>query len=89
MFTLLFLGPTLADAVIIACDEQNWDVSVDMDVVEQLYPGSKTSSIYLGEDTCPGVVNGSLLVFQQGLRECFTSERVTFFFRLRSLFCVA
>ncbi|KAH3842037.1 hypothetical protein DPMN_115525 [Dreissena polymorpha] len=42
-----------------------------------LYPSARASDIYLGENTCMGVESWNHVVFQQGLRECLTSETVT------------
>ncbi|XP_053390258.1 CUB and zona pellucida-like domain-containing protein 1 isoform X1 [Mercenaria mercenaria] len=45
-----------------------------MNKIRHVYPTAKASDIYLGENKCKGVENGDILIFQQDLSECLTSE---------------
>ncbi|KAH3842070.1 hypothetical protein DPMN_115558 [Dreissena polymorpha] len=48
-----------------------------MGMLRRVYPSARASDIYLGENTCLGVDTWYYVMFQQGLRECLTSETVT------------
>ncbi|XP_060591027.1 deleted in malignant brain tumors 1 protein-like isoform X2 [Ruditapes philippinarum] len=66
----------LEDSVKVSCNVNGWDIKVDMGILKQVYPGSKPTDIYLGENTCNGLYSWNVLTFNQGLRECLTSETI-------------
>lgn len=70
--------PHIDDVIHVNCNENGWDIRIDMYRLREIYPGAKASDIYLGENTCTGTENWRYLNFQQGLRECLTSETVRF-----------
>ena len=67
---------SIFDAVTVNCSTQSWDVQVNMNVVQHIYPGAMSTNMYLGKLTCTGMDYGQLVIFTYGLRECFTSEIV-------------
>ncbi|KAH3842061.1 hypothetical protein DPMN_115549 [Dreissena polymorpha] len=69
-------GYTIQDAIRVGCSETGWDIQVDMGMLRRVYPNARASDIYLGENTCTGVESWYRVVFQQGLKECITSETV-------------
>lgn len=75
-----FADFTLSEAVSVNCSDQNWNINVDLDIVRKFYPATLTSGLYLGQITCKGTEDDDILSFQQGLRECFTSEIVSRFY---------
>ncbi|XP_053391822.1 CUB and zona pellucida-like domain-containing protein 1 [Mercenaria mercenaria] len=54
-----------------------WNISIDLSILKQLYPTVTPSNIYFGDNSCRGKVIRTTLVFQQGFRDCLTSERVS------------
>ena len=68
----------LTDGIDASCDEFGWDIKVDLDALRCLYPDIdiRGSDIYLGKNLCHGEENGDVLTFNQGLRDCLTSEIV-------------
>ncbi|XP_052276796.1 deleted in malignant brain tumors 1 protein-like isoform X2 [Dreissena polymorpha] len=69
-------GYTVQDAIRVGCSERGWNIQVDMGMLRRVYPSARASDIYLGENTCLGVDTWYYVMFQQGLRECLTSETV-------------
>ncbi|XP_052276800.1 deleted in malignant brain tumors 1 protein-like [Dreissena polymorpha] len=69
-------GYTVQDAIRVACSETGWDIQVDKSILRHLYPSARASDIYLGENICVGFESWNRVVFQQGLRECLTSETI-------------
>ena len=67
----------LQDSIKSHCTPNGWDISVDMTILRKLYPGAKASEMYIGENSCRGTESGNTVRFEQGLRECLTSEIVT------------
>ena len=65
------------DSIKSHCTPNGWDVSIDMNSLRKIYPGAKASEIYMGENSCRGTESGNTVRFEQGLRECLTSEIVT------------
>lgn len=41
------------------------------------FPGSTASDIYLGENTCTGILTGRTLVFDYDIHSCLSSESVS------------
>ncbi|XP_052803114.1 deleted in malignant brain tumors 1 protein-like [Mya arenaria] len=70
------MGLRPQDVITVSCDERGWELEVDMNRLRLIYPGARASDIYLGENTCTGVESWGRLTFQQGLRECLTSETI-------------
>jgi hypothetical protein len=71
------LGYSLTDAIRVGCDENGWNIRVDLTVLRNIHPGAVASDIYLGENTCTGTQGWNTVTFQQGLRECLTSQTVS------------
>ncbi|XP_052791896.1 deleted in malignant brain tumors 1 protein-like [Mya arenaria] len=67
-------GYTVYDAIRVSCNEQGWDIQVDMNRLRLAAPGALSSDIYLGENSCTGTEEWGILHFRQGLRQCLTSE---------------
>ncbi|XP_052794511.1 deleted in malignant brain tumors 1 protein-like isoform X2 [Mya arenaria] len=67
-------GYTVYDAIRVSCNEQGWDIQVDMGRLRLAAPGALASDIYLGENSCTGTEEWGILHFRQGLRQCLTSE---------------
>ncbi|XP_045187537.2 deleted in malignant brain tumors 1 protein-like [Mercenaria mercenaria] len=65
---------SLKGAIQVVCTNYHWYITVDMNKIRHVYPTAKASDIYLGENKCKGVENGDILIFQQDLSECLTSE---------------
>ena len=68
---------SVRDSIKSHCTPNGWDVSIDMTILRKIYPGAKASEIYMGENSCIGTELGNIVRFEQGLRECLTSEIVT------------
>ncbi|XP_060579925.1 pancreatic secretory granule membrane major glycoprotein GP2-like [Ruditapes philippinarum] len=69
-------GYGLTDAIRVGCDENGWNIRVDLTVLRNLHPGAVASDIYLGENTCTGTQGWNTVTFQQGLHECLTSQTI-------------
>ncbi|XP_060556057.1 deleted in malignant brain tumors 1 protein-like isoform X2 [Ruditapes philippinarum] len=69
-------GYSLTDAIRVGCDENGWDIRVDLTVLRNIHPGAVASDIYLGENTCTGTQGWNTITFQQGLHECLTSQTI-------------
>ena len=68
---------SVRDSIKSHCTPNGWDVSIDMTILRKIYPDAKASEIYMGENSCIGTELGNVVRFEQGLRECLTSEIVT------------
>lgn len=66
----------LENAIHHGCTSSGWNITINMSIMKQLYPNITTNQIYFGDNSCRGTETGSSLVFQQGFRDCLTSERV-------------
>lgn len=75
-FTTSVPRTKLEDAIFVNCDENGWNIVVDMYRLREIYPNAKASDIYLGENSCNGVQSWNTLTFKQGVRECLTSETI-------------
>ncbi|XP_060607114.1 deleted in malignant brain tumors 1 protein-like [Ruditapes philippinarum] len=69
-------SPTMDEIIHVDCDENGWNIRVDMYRLRELYPNARASDIYLGENSCTGSQSWSSVTFRQGLRECLTSETI-------------
>ncbi|XP_045166554.2 uncharacterized protein LOC123529972 [Mercenaria mercenaria] len=67
----------LEDVIRPGCTSNGWNITVDISKLRQLYPMVTTNHIYFGDNSCRGQVMGTALTFQQGFRDCLTSERVS------------
>ena len=67
----------LEDAVTVSCNENGWNVRVHMSILRQIHPNAVAGDIYMGDNTCTGQDRGYDVIFQQGLRDCLTSEVVS------------
>ena len=66
----------LEDIVTKSCSSAGWNISVDMTLLQTIYPGSNISDIYWGTQSCQGLRQNNTLVFQYGLLECQATEQV-------------
>ncbi|XP_053406217.1 mucin-3A-like [Mercenaria mercenaria] len=67
----------LEDVIHPGCSSLGWNISVDMVLLRKLYPQTVATNIYFGDNTCRGVKEGTLMLFQQGFKDCLTSERIS------------
>ncbi|XP_052794515.1 deleted in malignant brain tumors 1 protein-like [Mya arenaria] len=67
-------GYTVYDAIRVSCNEQGWDIQVDMNRLRMASSGALASDIYLGDNSCTGTEEWGVLHFRQGLQQCLTSE---------------
>ncbi|XP_052762890.1 scavenger receptor cysteine-rich type 1 protein M130-like [Mya arenaria] len=66
-------GLRLQDAIQASCTPSKWNISVDMTLLERVFPGSRSSDIVLGQNSqCSGTKQGKLLVFDRGIHTCGT-----------------
>ncbi|XP_053400536.1 zona pellucida sperm-binding protein 2-like [Mercenaria mercenaria] len=65
----------LKDSILVGCNQDNWDIKINMTLLHDLYPTVKTTDIYLGENRCTGSETTGVLRFQQGLSECLTNQK--------------
>ncbi|XP_053399313.1 deleted in malignant brain tumors 1 protein-like [Mercenaria mercenaria] len=67
---------SLADAIQVSCNENGWNIRVNLALLRNIHPGSVSSDIYLGENSCTGVESWNTVTFHQGLHECLTSQMI-------------
>lgn len=79
--TLIFLvGLRLADAVDVDCSPAGWNIAVNMQRLERVFPNSVQSNIVLGtQSKCPGSYNANIVTIARGLHECGTTELVNYY----------
>ncbi|KAL4237757.1 hypothetical protein ACF0H5_002469 [Mactra antiquata] len=68
---------SLEDIIHHGCTNSGWNITIDMNLMKQLYPNITNNNVYFGDNTCRGLQSGSYLLFQQGFRDCLTSERIS------------
>ncbi|KAL4221648.1 Deleted in malignant brain tumors 1 [Mactra antiquata] len=69
-------GNTIQNAILVTCDENGWDIRVDMYKLRLVYPNAIASDIYLGENNCHGTESWNTLRFNHGLKDCLTQEMI-------------
>ncbi|XP_060564657.1 uncharacterized protein LOC132723872, partial [Ruditapes philippinarum] len=70
-------APSLKELVHSRCTSTTWDIAVDMDKLTYRFPGSLSDDIYLGDNSCTGVMQGSQLIFRHGLHGCLSTSTET------------
>jgi hypothetical protein len=78
----LISGIQLKDAIHPDCSNTGWNISVNLTILKMLYPGITPYQVYFGDNSCRGQNTRDLIVFQQGFRDCLTSERVSVFIKI-------
>ncbi|XP_052281491.1 uncharacterized protein LOC127878966 isoform X2 [Dreissena polymorpha] len=66
--------PTLNELVTVSCTSTNWHVDVDMDKLNYRYPGSLSTDIYFGDNSCLGTEVGRHLIFDYDINRCLTTD---------------
>ncbi|XP_053382873.1 uncharacterized protein LOC123541463 isoform X2 [Mercenaria mercenaria] len=70
-------APSLQELVHSKCTSSTWDIAVDMDKLNYRFPGSLPGDIYLGDNTCTGIMQGNQLLFRHDIHGCVTTNTAT------------
>jgi hypothetical protein len=76
---------SVENAVQVKCSDSQWDVEVDMNILQAKYPAIKPVDIFFGEPKCQGKLEGSLLKFQYDFNSCKTADMVRVFHVMKYL----
>ncbi|XP_060553776.1 protein crumbs-like [Ruditapes philippinarum] len=67
--------PRFEDTVRSGCTSTGWNISLDVRILQSIYPGITANNIYLGPSKCTGEQRDTELWFKQSFNECMTSEK--------------
>jgi hypothetical protein len=76
VYYFLVQQPRFEDTVRSGCTSTGWNISLDVRVLQSIYPGITAYNIYLGPSKCTGEQHDTELWFKQSFNECMTSEKV-------------
>ncbi|KAH3830254.1 hypothetical protein DPMN_103495 [Dreissena polymorpha] len=67
----------LNKAIRAGCSSIGWNISVDMSILQQMYPFVLPNNIYFGETSCKGSLSRNILQYTFGFKDCLTNEKIS------------
>lgn len=66
----------LEDSIDAQCTSYGWNISIDLNTLQLIYPGIKPIDIYMGSEKCKGSIHENKLWYEQSFRICNTSKEM-------------